>query len=171
MKVKFEITSKNCEKFGGESPHSEADLENFEGMEGRGDTGFDDSTEEEEDGRAAFSSWTTVNSSGTCNTDNVIIMSILTRHKVYSLLTPPHLDPLEVVVALVVGEAVGPLPLGAEVPVEAEALGPGPPLLLITQVTHPPQGGLLTADLLEASETIQGLVLLTDQAALHHTAL
>ena len=64
-------TSKNCEKFGGESPHSEADLENFEGMEGRGDTsceGLEDNTEE---GMAAFSSWTTLNSSGTCNKDNV----------------------------------------------------------------------------------------------------
>ena len=92
-------------------------------------------------------------------------------HKVYSLLTPAHLDPLQVVVALVVGEAVGPLPLRAEVPVEAEALGPAPPLVLVTaEVVHPPpQGGLVTADLLEASEAVLGLLLLlTDQASLHH---
>ena len=87
----------------------------------------------------------------------------------YSLLTPAHLDPLEVVVTLVVGEAVGPLPLGAEVPVEAEALGPASPLLLVTEVTQPPQGGLLAADLLKASEAVLGLLLLlTDQAPLHH---
>ena len=88
--------------------------------------------------------------------------------KVYSLLTPAHLDPLEVVVTLVVGEAVGPLPLGAEVPVEAEALGPASPLLLVTEVTQPPQGGLLAADLLKATEAVLGLLLLTDQAPLHH---
>ena len=86
----------------------------------------------------------------------------------YSLLTPAHLDPLEVVVTLVVGEAVGPLPLGAEVPVEAEALGPASPLLLVTEVTQPPQGGLLAADLLKASEAVLGLLLLIDQAPLHH---
>ena len=86
----------------------------------------------------------------------------------YSLLTPAHLDPLEVVVTLVVCEAVCPLPLGAEVPVEAEALGPASPLLLVTEVTQPPQGGLLAADLLEASEAVLGLLLLTDQAPLHH---
>ena len=88
--------------------------------------------------------------------------------RVYSLLTAAHLDPLEVVVTLVVCEAVGPLPLGAEVPVEAEALGPASPLLLVTEVTQPPQGGLLAADLLEASEAVLGLLLLTDQAPLHH---
>ena len=98
-------------------------------------------------------------------------MTRVTCHKVYSLLTPAHLHSLEVVVTLVVGEAVRPLPLGAEVPVEAEALGPAPPLLLVTgQVVHaPPQGGLVAADLLEASEAVLGfLLLLTDQASLHH---
>ena len=90
--------------------------------------------------------------------------------QMYSLLAPPHLDPLEVVVTLVVCEAVGPLPLRAQVPVEAEALGPASPVLLLTEATtQPPQGGLLTADLLEASKTVHGLLLLTDQAALHHS--
>ena len=84
------------------------------------------------------------------------------------MLTPAHLDPLEIVVTFVVCEAVCPLPLGAEVPVEAEALGPASPLLLVTEVTQPPQGGLLAADLLEASEAVLGLLLLTDQAPLHH---
>ena len=53
--LKKKFTSKNCEKFGGESPHREADLENLGGMDGRGDTseGLEDSTEE---GRDAFSS-------------------------------------------------------------------------------------------------------------------
>lgn len=98
-------------------------------------------------------------------------MTRVTCHKVYSLLTPPHLDPLQVVVTLVVCEAVRPLPLRAEVPVEAEALGPAPPVLLVAaQVVHaPPQGGLVAADLLEASEAVLGfLLLLTDQASLHH---
>ena len=89
--------------------------------------------------------------------------------QVYSLLAPAHLDPLEIVVTLVVGEAVGPLSLRAQVPIEAEALSPASPVILITEaITQPPQSWLLTADLLKASETVHGLLLLTDHPPLHH---
>ena len=52
-------TSWKWEKFGGESPHSDADLENLGGIadtEDEDDVGVDDSED--------FSSWTTWNSSG-----------------------------------------------------------------------------------------------------------